>query len=207
MSELKALLFNVDGTLTKELHRQAFNLGWNWSDELYAELLAVSGGAERIAHYIDRLNRPVAERTRLRRLISAVHREKTRIYGTLIASNKALLGAGVGRLIEEAHEAGLKTDPTGRSGGGVRRIRGFDQWHRGHQGRPPRHGRDAKRWTKDRDFGDADLVVDSLGEPDMPLSPRDARASAERVGSGSRRYARPRNSCAPRACSRERVRC
>jgi hypothetical protein len=29
MSELKALLFNVDGTLTKELHRQAFNLGWN----------------------------------------------------------------------------------------------------------------------------------------------------------------------------------
>jgi hypothetical protein len=189
MSELKALLFNVDGTLvdTKELHRQAFNLGWNWSDELYAELLAVSGGAERIAHYIDRLNRPAAERTRLRRLISAVHREKTRIYGTLIASNKALLGPGVGRLMEEAHEVELKTDPTGRSGGGVRRIRGFDQWHRGHQGRPPRHGRDAKRWTNDRDFGDADLVVDSLGEPDMPLSPRDARASAERVGSGSRR--------------------
>jgi beta-phosphoglucomutase-like phosphatase (HAD superfamily) len=116
MSELKALLFDVDGTLvdTKELHRQAFNqaflefgLGWNWSDELYAELLAVSGGAERIAHYIDWL-RPAAEKTRLRRLISAVHREKTRIYGTLIASNNALLGPGVGRLIEEAHEAGLK---------------------------------------------------------------------------------------------------
>jgi len=176
MSELKALLFNVDGTLTKELHRQAFNLGWNWSDELYAELLAVSGGAERIAHYIDRLNRPAAERTRLRRLISAVHREKTRIYGTLIASNKALLGAGVGRLIEEAHEAGLKTDPTGRSGGGVRRIRGFDQWHRGHQGRPPRHGRDAKRWTKDRDFGDADLVVDSLGRAGYAALPPAMRA-------------------------------
>lgn len=184
MSELKALLFNVDGTLvdTKELHRQAFNqaflefgLGWNWSDELYAGLLAASGGAERTAHYIDWLNRP-AERTRLRRLISAVHREKTRIYGTLIASNKALLGPGVGRLIEEAHEAGLKTDPTGRSGGGVRCIRGFDQWHRGRQGRPPRHGRDAKRWTKDRDLGDADLVVDTLGELDMPLSPPRCRA-------------------------------
>ena len=232
MSELKALLFDVDGTLvdTKELHRQAFNqaflefgLGWNWSDELYAELLTVSGGAERIAHYIDWL-RPAAEKTRLRRLISAVHREKTRIYGTLIASNKALLGPGVGRLIEEAHEAGLKiglaassavedvhallaaamypaqrdamraivsanqvnrkkpapehlrnaANPTGRSGGGVRRIRGFDQWHRGRQGRPPRHGREPSRWTKDRDFGDADLVVDSLGEPNMPLSPRDA---------------------------------
>ena len=64
---LRALLFDVDGTLvdTEELHRGAFNeafrllsLGWDWGRSLYAELLVVSGGAERIAAYIDRLQAP-----------------------------------------------------------------------------------------------------------------------------------------------------
>jgi beta-phosphoglucomutase-like phosphatase (HAD superfamily) len=266
MSELKALLFDVDGTLvdTKELHRQAFNqaflefgLGWNWSDELYAELLAVSGGAERIAHYIDWLNRPAAEKTRLRRLISAVHREKTRIYGTLIASNKALSGPGVSRPIEEAHEAGLKIGLAASSAvenvhallaaamypaqrDAIRAIVSANQVSRKKPapdiyemlltqlGVPAvacvafddsTNGIAAakaarldtvatpSRWMKDRDFGDADLVVDSLGEPDIPSMPR---ASAERAGSGSRSLrpcARTRHSCAPRACRRERARC
>ena len=53
----------------------------------------------------------------------------------------------------------------------------------------------------------ADLVIDSLGEPDIPSMPR---ASAERAGSGSRSLrpcARTRHSCAPRACTGERARC
>jgi len=50
---LKALIFDVDGTLaeTEEVHRKAFNkafaeegLDWEWSRERYGELLAVSGG-------------------------------------------------------------------------------------------------------------------------------------------------------------------
>ncbi len=57
---LKAILFDVDGTLaeTEEVHRQAFNaafekfsLDWNWDQKLYAELLGVTGGKERIRHY------------------------------------------------------------------------------------------------------------------------------------------------------------
>ena len=57
---LSALIFDVDGTLaeTEELHREAFNeafaaaaLDWHWDQALYGQLLAVSGGKERIAHY------------------------------------------------------------------------------------------------------------------------------------------------------------
>jgi hypothetical protein len=40
--------------------------------------------------------------------------------------------------------------------------------------RPPRPPASTRSRAKPLDFGDADLVVDSLGEPNMPLSPRDA---------------------------------
>lgn len=117
MTSLRALLFDVDGTLvdTEELHRSAFNdafrqlsLGWDWGRGLYAELLAVSGGAERIAAYIDRLHAPAAEKTRLRRLVPLIHREKTRLYGELLRSGSARLRQGCARLIEEARSAGLQ---------------------------------------------------------------------------------------------------
>ncbi|MFN3785977.1 MAG: HAD family hydrolase, partial [Thiothrix sp.] len=57
MAQLKALLFDVDGTLAdteRDGHRPAFNkafreagLDWDWSVELYADLLTVTGGKER----------------------------------------------------------------------------------------------------------------------------------------------------------------
>ena len=59
---LEALIFDVDGTLvdTEELHRQAYNqtfldfgFGWEWNARRYAELLKISGGAARIAAFID----------------------------------------------------------------------------------------------------------------------------------------------------------
>ena len=59
---LEALLFDVDGTLvdTEELHRRAFNqaflefeLGWDWSPEVYAPLLRISGGNDRSCIIID----------------------------------------------------------------------------------------------------------------------------------------------------------
>lgn len=117
MSRLLALLFDVDGTLvdTEELHRSAFNdafrqlsLGWDWDRDLYAELLAVSGGAERIAAYIDRLHAAAAEKTRLRRLVPLVHGAKARIYDELLRSNSVRLREGVARLVDEARAAGLK---------------------------------------------------------------------------------------------------
>lgn len=114
---LRALLFDVDGTLvdTEELHRSAFNdafrqlsLGWDWDRELYAQLLAVSGGAERIAAGIDRLPVAAAEKTRLRRLVPRIHSAKTRIYDELLRSSGVRLREGVARLVGEARAAGLK---------------------------------------------------------------------------------------------------
>ena len=61
MADLQALIFDVDGTLaeTEEAHRLAFNqsfrergLPWSWNVALYRELLAVTGGRERIRHFI-----------------------------------------------------------------------------------------------------------------------------------------------------------
>ncbi len=64
--KLEALIFDVDGTLAdteKDGHRVAFNkafadagLDWEWSVELYGELLAVTGGKERIRFYLERFN-------------------------------------------------------------------------------------------------------------------------------------------------------
>ena len=115
--KLEALLFDVDGTLvdTEELHRQSFNqaflefdLGWDWNPDLYMELLAVSGGVHRIASYIDTLGLSAAEKTRLRGIIPAVHRAKTRNYGELLDNRAARLRPGIARLIEEARQAGLR---------------------------------------------------------------------------------------------------
>jgi beta-phosphoglucomutase-like phosphatase (HAD superfamily) len=114
---LRALVFDLDGTLadTEELHRRAFNqaflefdLGWNWGPDLYAELLRVSGGADRIARHIDRLGHSAAEKTRLRRLVPLLHRAKTRIYGEFVATAQLMPRPGVRRLIGEARAADLR---------------------------------------------------------------------------------------------------
>ena len=60
---LQALLFDVDGTLAdteRDGHRLAFNraftvagLDWRWDVALYGELLAITGGKERMRHYVE----------------------------------------------------------------------------------------------------------------------------------------------------------
>jgi HAD superfamily hydrolase (TIGR01509 family) len=114
---LQALIFDVDGTLadTEETHRQAFNaafiqfeLWWDWGPQQYAELLSISGGKERVAHYIETLDVAESERARLRQLVPAIHREKTRLFTELIADGRARFRPGVARLIREAKEAGMR---------------------------------------------------------------------------------------------------
>jgi len=114
---LKALIFDLDGTLadTEETHRQAFNaafieceLWWDWSPPLYAKLLAVSGGKERLRHYIGTLRMAPAERERLLAIVPAVHATKTRIYTELLVRGQRPLRPGVLPLLRAAHEAGLK---------------------------------------------------------------------------------------------------
>ena len=114
---LEALIFDVDGTLadTEETHRQAFNdtflrfdLKWEWTQPLYRELLAISGGKERINHYIGTLAVPLAERARLCQLVPSIHRVKTELYTQLIADGRCPLRPGVARLFAEADDAGVR---------------------------------------------------------------------------------------------------
>jgi len=114
---LQALIFDVDGTLadTEEAHRQAFNaafielaLWWDWSPHQYADLLRVSGGKERLAHYIGTLRVGADERIRLLGLVPIIHDTKTRIYKELLESFRVPARPGVARLIGEARAAGLK---------------------------------------------------------------------------------------------------
>ncbi|HUJ86234.1 MAG TPA: HAD-IA family hydrolase [Burkholderiales bacterium] len=114
---LQALIFDVDGTIadTEEVHRQAFNaaflamdLGWNWGEAEYMALLRVSGGPERLAHYISGLRVKPGEKQRLAGLVPAIHREKTRLYYELISDGRAVARPGVARLMNEARAAGVK---------------------------------------------------------------------------------------------------
>lgn len=117
MSSLEALIFDVDGTLadTEELHRQAFNeaffacgVDWRWGPALYADLLRITGGKERIAAYISQRQLAAAERGRLLRLIPQIHAAKTRLYQEMVALGHARPRPGVRRLILEARAAGLR---------------------------------------------------------------------------------------------------
>ena len=110
---IRALLFDVDGTLAeteRDGHRVAFNLAFAeaglpivWDERVYGELLWISGGKERIAHYLAH----VAPHVRLSwEEISRLHRRKNEIFASLVPH--LALRPGVRRLLEEARAAGLK---------------------------------------------------------------------------------------------------
>ena len=114
---LEALVFDVDGTLadTEETHRQAFNyafvryeLKWEWTKPLYRDLLKISGGKERIGHFIGTLPIGLGEKARLCQLAGGIHRTKTELYNELIGDGRCPLRPGVARLLAEAQEAGLR---------------------------------------------------------------------------------------------------
>jgi HAD superfamily hydrolase (TIGR01509 family) len=107
---LRALIFDVDGTLaeTEELHRAAFNeafeeagLGWFWTRELYAQLLLVTGGRERIAAYAGKT--PAYDLD-----IAALHRRKTEIFNEKLRQGPISLRPGVEPLIRAARERNLR---------------------------------------------------------------------------------------------------
>lgn len=114
---LQALLFDVDGTLAeteRDGHRPAYNatfaefgLDWVWDEATYGELLAVTGGKERLRFYLERYRPDQAGRDDLDELIAAVYAAKTARYQQLLASGAIGLRPGVRRLITEAREAGV----------------------------------------------------------------------------------------------------
>lgn len=118
MAKLEALIFDVDGTLSdteKDGHRVAFNLAfekagldWNWDEDLYGKLLAVTGGKERIKFYLDEFNTEFEKPADLEEFVKGLHASKTNFYTELMAEGKIPLRPGVERLINEARAAGLR---------------------------------------------------------------------------------------------------
>jgi len=115
---LAAFIFDVDGTLAdteRDGHRAAFNqafaeagLDWHWDVELYGKLLAVTGGKERMRHYLGRCRPDWVRPADLDGLIARLHAAKTRHYTKLLAQGGIPLRPGVARLLDEARAAGIR---------------------------------------------------------------------------------------------------
>jgi HAD superfamily hydrolase (TIGR01509 family) len=111
MFTLKALIFDVDGTLadTEEVHRRAFNMAfrevgleWDWSPALYAKLLVISGGRERIHHYAKLHGTGRLQPTDLVEFVHDLHHRKAVHYREFLKEAGLPLRTGVRRLLEEA---------------------------------------------------------------------------------------------------------
>ena len=115
---LEALIFDVDGTLAdteRDGHRVAFNqafveagLDWRWDVALYGELLAVTGGKERMRHYIYRHRPDYRKPADFDALVARLHIAKTRHYTALLGRGGIPLRLGVRRLLEEARTRGVR---------------------------------------------------------------------------------------------------
>ncbi len=119
MGALKALVFDVDGTLadTEMAHLAAFNhafaeegLDWQWDEPGYTKLLEISGGKERMLHYWKQVHPDVKDIDGggLQDTIDRLHAMKTAAYENAVQSGAVQLRPGVLNLIQKAHQAGLR---------------------------------------------------------------------------------------------------
>ncbi|MDR2876799.1 MAG: HAD-IA family hydrolase [Chromatiales bacterium] len=238
MSSLKALLFDVDGTLAdteRDGHRIAFNrafadagLDWQWSEQLYGRLLVISGGKERMEYYLRNYVAHGEPDPQLLALIPKLHTTKNRYYWDMLERGEIGLRPGVARLLRAARSAGLRlaiaTTTTGtnvstllRSTLGEESLGWFElmatadevsdkkpspavyEYCLDHLGlaaheclafEDSENGMAATRaagipvlitvndYTRDGDYRDAELVVESLGEPQAPTRVLGGRAAA-----------------------------
>jgi HAD superfamily hydrolase (TIGR01509 family) len=111
-----ALIFDVDGTLaeTEEAHRVSFNaafveagLDWVWSQSDYRNLLRITGGKERMLHYIESWGAapPPGERDNA---IHTLHRRKTQLYAAHVAAGDVPLRPGIETLLRTARDYGFR---------------------------------------------------------------------------------------------------
>lgn len=112
-SSLQALLWDVDGTLAeteRDGHRSAFNRAFaevgvdlHWDPERYGELLAVTGGRERITAALRELRGHAPDPAE----VEALQTAKQRHYAELVEAGELVLKPGVAELMRQAAEAGL----------------------------------------------------------------------------------------------------
>jgi len=116
MRKLKAIIFDLDGTLaaTEETHRQAFNaaftefnIPFQWSVSEYIELLDISGGKERILQFLQSKEFAAPENKSLRDYTLKIHKRKSEIYREKLIAGHIGLRDGVERLLKEAKAKGI----------------------------------------------------------------------------------------------------
>ncbi|MFP4079125.1 MAG: HAD family hydrolase [Ectothiorhodospira sp.] len=118
MASLEALIWDVDGTLAdteRHGHREAFNaafrdagLDWHWSEALYGELLEVTGGKERIRHFMRQHRPEFSPPGDPDRFVAHLHTRKTAHFVSLLERGHIPLRPGVERVLHQAREAGLR---------------------------------------------------------------------------------------------------
>lgn len=118
MTQLQAIIFDVDGTIAeteRDGHRVAFNrafqaagLEWHWSIELYGELLQIPGGKERIRHYWQTYQPDYQPPEPVEDWIAQLHHQKSNFYRDCITQGLIGLRPGVLRLMQEARTAQVR---------------------------------------------------------------------------------------------------
>lgn len=114
---MQALIFDCDGVLVdteRDGHRVAFNMAFEklgiaceWSVERYGELLLTAGGKERMIRHFDEAGWPAGHPDHAA-LIASIHKLKTEIFMSLLATGSLPLRPGIARIVDEAIASGIK---------------------------------------------------------------------------------------------------
>lgn len=115
MRKPEAYIWDVDGTLAdteRDGHRVAFNQAFQkfglpieWTETLYGQLLAITGGKERIQFYLS--HNPTLPQLSSHD-IETVHKMKTEFYLELLTTGTIPLRPGVARLLRQAKTAHIQ---------------------------------------------------------------------------------------------------